>query len=159
MLGVVHVTRNDEGSFDYVYEEDVTEVTFTVDGDKISLDDTYGDFSSYDCRGLGVVWDDDLTWIGYMDFNSVYTLFTDEVTTIPEGTTLEDWSMTWVGDNGREGKMVKGAIVGNDVYIQDFSEYASRGRDQGAQSAMAWSSSPASSTSVWDRACSSTWMA
>jgi len=126
-LAMIKMGTDEDGNLTYGKDETVTEATYTIDGDQISLDNSYGDFSTYECYGLGLVWSDDDSWTGYLDFSSVYTLFTDEAVTIPDGTELEDWSMTWVGDNGREGKMVKGAIVGDDVYVQGFSQYVPDG--------------------------------
>jgi len=134
MTGMVKMSTDEEGNLSYGYDDSVTEVTYTVDGDKISIDNTYGDFSTYECYGLALIWTDDLSWTGYMDWDSEYNLFTDEVVAIPDGVELEDWSMTWAGEKGREGKMVLGAIDGNDVYVKGFSEYVPDGVIKGTLS-------------------------
>jgi len=117
----VKTSLTDEGSLSTTIDDSVTEATYTINGDVISLNNTSGDFDTYECSGLGLIWDDDRSWSGYLDWNSVYTLFTDTPVALPDGVTLEDFSMTYNEDGGRGGKMIKGAIVGNDVYFTNFS--------------------------------------
>ena len=53
------------------------EVTYTIDGNTITMNDTYGDMNAdwpTEFRGLAGIWSDDLTFSGRMDWNSVYTL-------------------------------------------------------------------------------------
>ena len=53
------------------------EVTYTIDGNTITMNDTYGDMNATfpsDFRGLAGMWSDDLTFSGRMDWNTVYTL-------------------------------------------------------------------------------------
>lgn len=102
---------------------DIHEVTFTIGDDgTISLNGSSGDVFNFECSGLGLIYDDDFTWAGYVDWESVYTPFDATPVELPEGAVLEDFSMKYVDSNGSPaGKMVKVAMVDNDVYVQGFS--------------------------------------
>ena len=125
----VDVTVGDDGYIVATPNHDITEATFTIGDDgTISLNGSSGDVDAFECSGLGLIYDDDLTWAGYADWESVYTPFAGTPVTLPDGAVLEDFSMKYVGADGNEtGKMVKVAQVDNDIYVQGFSSYVPDG--------------------------------
>ncbi len=102
---------------------DITEVTYTIGDDgTITLNGSTGDVDTFTGSGLGLIYDDDLTWAGYLDWESAYTPFTDTPVALPEGAVLEDYSMSYEDSYGNAGgKMVKVAQVDNDIYVQGMS--------------------------------------
>ena len=65
-----------DGYIDAVVDERATEITYTIDGNTISLNDSYGDMSigfPAEYRGPAYIWTDDDSFSGYMDWNTVYT--------------------------------------------------------------------------------------
>ncbi len=123
MTAWVDVTVDESGNIVATPNPDVTEATFTIGADgTISLDRSYGDVNAFTGSGIGLIYDDDLSWGGYVDWESVYTPFSDTPVALPEGAVLEDYSMSYVdsyGNNG--GQMVKVAMMDNDVYVQGMS--------------------------------------
>lgn len=51
----------------YLYNNREVQVTYVIDGDKVSLQGTSAD------RILGLVWSNDKSWCGYGDYETVYT--------------------------------------------------------------------------------------
>ena len=119
----VDVTVDESGNIAAVPNPDITEVTFTIGEDgTISLNGSTGDVNAFQGSGLGLIYDDDHTWAGYVDWESVYTPFDATPVTLPEGAVLEDYSMSYTDSQGNVGgKMVKVATMGNDIYVQGFS--------------------------------------
>ena len=119
----VDITVDDDGYIIATVNDDIQEVTYTIGDDgTISLNGSSGDVDAFVCSGLGLIYDDDFTWAGYTDWESVYTPFDGTPVTLPEGAVLEDFSIFYVGSDGNNhGKMVKVAMVDNDVYIQGLS--------------------------------------
>lgn len=129
MLAWVDVTTDADGYVVAVPNLDINEVTFTIGDDgTISLNGSTGDAENFECSGLGLIYDDDHSWAGYADWESVYTPFTDTPVTLPDDAVLEDYSMFYADANGNTiGKMVKVAMMDNDVYVQGFSSYVPDG--------------------------------
>ena len=125
----VDITVDDDGYVVATPNYDITEATFTIGDDgTISLNGSSGDVETFECSGLGLIYDDDFTWAGYADWESVYTPFNETPVTLPDGADLEDFSMKYEDANGNEaGKMVKVAQVDNDIYVQGFSSYVPDG--------------------------------
>ena len=98
--------------------------TFTVDGDVISLqgsnEDTY----------IGIFWDDDNSFSGYGDYESVYTLDADYAPTpqvlveLPSGVEAETWYTEGTNSTSSANTDFEGtaqvAFDGNDVYLSGF---------------------------------------
>lgn len=61
---------NGEG---YVNDNSVTEVTYTINGNVLTMDNTSFDEVSYNMTGLTTIWDDDLTWGNYLEALTVLT--------------------------------------------------------------------------------------
>lgn len=92
------------------------DITFSVEGDKISL---VGSSSS---KIIGIFWDDDDAFQGFGDYNTVWTLNdsyippSKNLITLPEGVLPEDWYA--VGDGSATvPSNVKVAFDGSDVYV------------------------------------------
>ena len=119
----VDVAMDENGNIKAVPNLDIHEATFTIGDDgTISLNGSNGDVNSFIGSGIGLIYDDDLTWAGYLDWESEYTPFTDTPVALPEGAVLEDYSMSYEDSYGNAGgKMVKVAMMGNDVYVQGMS--------------------------------------
>ena len=125
----IDVTVDDSGNVVATVNPAVEEVTFTIGDDgTISLDGSSGDVNAFTGSGVGLIYDDDLTWAGYVDWETVYTPFTDTPVALPDGAVLEDYSMAYVDGYGMEGgKMVKVAMMDNDVYVQGMSSNVPNG--------------------------------
>ena len=64
---------------------------------------------------IGLMYDDDLSWAGYGDWNIAMTAVTDELVEAPAGLTTEQYALT---ANGYEGSLVQVGFNGDDVYVQ-----------------------------------------
>ena len=129
MTAWVDVSVDDNGNIVAVYNQDIQEATFTIGDDgTISLVGSSGDVENFECSGIGLIYDDDLTWAAYADWESVYTPFDETPVELPDGIEMEDFSMSYVDDYGNaSGKMVKVGMMNNAVYVQGFSDYAPEG--------------------------------
>ena len=88
-------------------DEDVTEVTFTVTGNAIKMNDTYGDRYAElptQMRGLCAVWSDDMSFSGYISWNTVFVKL-DLTPVVPADPSLDPAdtgvSEAWI-DGGNE---------------------------------------------------------
>lgn len=105
----------------YVEETGWTEVagdiTLTVDGNTISLDDTDED------HPVAAFWTDDNSFSGYGDYETVFSYDPDyeapQPIVLPDGATVETWyqDQVVVGSQGDEDGFAKVAFVGDDVYL------------------------------------------
>ena len=136
MTAWVDVTVDGNGNLQQSVNSDIHQAIFTLHDDgTISLNGSSGDVETFECSGLGLIYDDDLSWAGYADWESVYTPFDGTPVELPDGAVLEDFSMSYVDSYGSaSGKMVKVAMMGNDVYVQGFSSYAPDGVMKGTLS-------------------------
>lgn len=125
----IDIAINESGNISATVNPDIKQVTFTIGDDgTISLNDSRGDVDAFECSGLGLIYDDDLSWTGYADWESVYTPFDATPVQLPDGAVLEDFSMSYEDYSGNAGgKMVKVAMMDNDVYVQGVSTYAPEG--------------------------------
>lgn len=105
----------------YVEETGWTEVagdiTLTVDGNTISLDDTDED------HPVAAFWTDNDAFSGYGDYETVFSYDPDYVApqpiVLPDGATVETWyqDQVVVGSSGDDDGFAKVAFVGDDVYL------------------------------------------
>lgn len=123
MIAWIDVTTDADGYIVATANPDINEATFTIGDDgTISLNGSTGDVDTFEGGGIGLIYDDDLSWAGYVDWESTYTPFTKTPVELPDGAVLEDYSMAYLDANGNAGgKMAKVAMMGNDVYVQGFS--------------------------------------
>ncbi len=123
MTAWVDVTVDEDGYIVATPNLDIQEVTFTISDDgTISLDGSSGNVDTFEGSGIGLIYDDDLSWAGYVDWGSVYTPFEATPVELPDGASLEDFSMSYVDSYGNaSGEMVKVAMMDNNVYVQGFS--------------------------------------
>lgn len=130
----VDVTVDESGNLNAVPNLDIHEVTFTIGDDgTISLNGSSGDVDNFTGSGLGLIYDDDLTWAAYLDWESVYTPFDGTPVELPDGIEMEDFSMSYVDSYGNaSGKMVKVGMMNNDVYVQGFSSLVTDGVMKGS---------------------------
>lgn len=118
-------------SSDNSYARGTGDITFTIDGNTISLE------GSSESNIIGVFWDDDNTWQGYGDYETVWTLDegytppSTDLVVLPEGATVQTWYRDQVnasssGETAVSGTDVSVAFVDNEVYIsgifEDFPE-------------------------------------
>ena len=112
-LYIAKTAYDDENGF----AEVAGDITLTVDGNTISLDDTDED------HPVAAFWTDDNTFSGYGDYETVFSYDPDYVAPqpieLPDGATVETWyqSQTLVGSQGDDDGFAKVAFVGNDVYL------------------------------------------
>lgn len=121
-LAVVDV---DLSSGDGHYDASATDVTFTIDGNTISMNGTSA------THILGVVWARDKGWLGFGDFNTVWTLkeTQDELITPPAGLQTSVYpfkASEYIGNEGSGSDYSADLNVGfdgDDVYIQGLDKY------------------------------------
>ena len=98
-------TSDTTSTIEHYYFDDVEEITYTIDGNTITLDncveevDEDGNFVY--CEGLSAVWNDDLSWQGFLDWNTVYTQY-EVAAAVPANPTADEWS-----DSGNENGYTK----------------------------------------------------
>ena len=95
---------DEEGYVHYVNDDNVTEVTFTINGPTITLDNTTCDEDAFAMTGFTAIWDDDLSWQGYMDAETVWqeqlSIDVNNLAVEPGSTTAD---VTWDVDEDAEG--------------------------------------------------------
>ena len=105
--------------------QDVTEATYTINGNTITLDNTVGDMeaafpNNYVATGLGVVYDTDLVFCA-MDFGTVYNEFVLQPAVPADPVLYED---SWFDDGTEDGyscldfKIVPEDVDGNFIDLQ-----------------------------------------
>lgn len=93
------------------------DITLTVDGNTISLDDTDED------HPVAAFWTDNDAFSGYGDYETVFSYDPDYVApqpiVLPDGATVETWyqDQVVVGSSGDDDGFAKVAFVGDDVYL------------------------------------------
>lgn len=97
-------------------------VTFTIDGDAISM------LESDEYNFMGIFWDDDNSFSGYGDFQTVWTYDAEyvpastELVTPPDGLETSQLYLVGYTYSGEEATKVKTVVnvgfAGNDVYLQ-----------------------------------------
>lgn len=98
---------------DYVIDENVAEVTFTVDGDRITLDGC----NAYTIYGL--IYTDDYKWSGFGDYRAVYEPAPVSTIAMPEGVEQEPWVLLYTNMYGTEmGQMVSVAFDDDRMYVR-----------------------------------------
>ncbi len=98
------------------------DITFTVDDEAgtITLDGSNED------KIIAIFWDDDNSWSGYGDYNSVWTLNTEyepastDPIVLPDGAEVQNWYAEGTG-SAAVPTDVKVAFVGNEVYISGLT--------------------------------------
>lgn len=98
---------------DYVIDENIAEVTFTIDGDCIRLDDC----NAYTIYGL--IYTDDYKWSGFGDYRVTYQPVPVSTTAMPEGVEQEPWVLLYTDMYGTQmGQMVSVAFTDHQLYVQ-----------------------------------------
>ena len=103
-------------------EKEAGDIVFTIDGDVITLE------GSNEYHFVGVYWDDDETFSGSADFETVWTLDptyeppTTDLVELPEGAEVATWynqgyTLSSSGASKYKNQNAKVAFVGNDVYV------------------------------------------
>ena len=109
------------------YERGTGDITFTVDGNTISLNGT--DAGE---RIIGIFWDDDNSWQGYGDYETVWTLDEDytpaptELVELPAGAEVLTWynNGTDYPNAKKYSSTAQVAFVGDEVYVSGiFTEF------------------------------------
>ena len=119
-LYIAKTAYDDENGF----AEVAGDITLTVDGNTISLDDTDED------HPVAAFWTDDNTFSGYGDYETVFSYDPDYVAPtlveLPEGAVVETWNnnATQVTSSGNTPveTSAKIAFVGDDVYLSGIFE-------------------------------------
>lgn len=107
----------DEASDDFVIDETAVAISYTIDGDEIRLNGTDEDHI------LGLAYDDDDSWSGFGDYESVYKPFTDEPNEFPWIETTQ-YVMTGVDGNGNNVKYkTELGIDGTEAWLKGFNKY------------------------------------
>lgn len=101
----------------YDIDESVAELTFTIEGDCITLDDCDGEAI------YGVIYTDDYTWTGFGDYNTTYTPAPEASLTLPDGIEPELWALSYTDHEGNYGgRLLNVAIQGDHFYVSNLSD-------------------------------------
>lgn len=107
--------------------------TFAIDGDVLTLQGTQGfETATGDAYFMGALWDDDNTFVGYGDAESVLTYDpnyeepTTDLVVVPATAEVYDWylnggSVSSAAVTPVVNKKIKVAVDGTDIYVQGFS--------------------------------------
>lgn len=130
------ITTDAAADVSYRIDEDVTEVVYAIDGDKISCLGTSGLASSdsYAATGLSAYWSDDDSWTGFIECNTVLTetapvAAPQVIAELPEGCEVStyaykggcvygDWTDGWATCNTR-GKIDVAFAEDGVVYLRN----------------------------------------
>ena len=106
---------------DYYNLIDTDILTYTIDGDKITMDldyipqqDPWGGWE-YPYYILGLVTDEGI-WMSEGEAAQTWTSFAGELNEVPDGVTFEPWAMTYEAG----GQFVDVAVDGSDVYLRNL---------------------------------------
>ena len=96
------------------------DITLTIDGNAIYLDNTDAD------NPIAAFWTDDLSFSGYADYETVFSYDPEyvapQLVELPEGAEVQEWYA--VGEGTQDvPRNIKVAFVDNDVYIANLSSY------------------------------------
>lgn len=123
-LSFVNITRNDDGQVektsDVVKDTENLVATYTIDGTTITLNGTDAN------HALAAVWDDDNTWTGRGDYNSVYTeTVLEDLVTPPSGIEPVQYYYTGTYYTGSSSVKLNTTVnvvkSGNEIYIQGLA--------------------------------------
>lgn len=104
----------------FVYDSSFTEVTFSVSADgSLTLDPLSDEiiYEGYPSACYGLIYDDDLTWTGYGDYDTRYVPFTSDVTTIPAHLTPSKWAYMYNDGTNDLAEDVMVALDGDRIYV------------------------------------------
>lgn len=107
-------------TLNFVYDSSFTEVTFSVGADgSLTLDPLSDEviYEGYPSACYGLIYDDDLTWTGYGDYDTRYVPFTSDVTTIPDNLQASKWAYMYNDGTNDLAEDVMVAIDGNRMYV------------------------------------------
>lgn len=123
---ILHDDDYDEDYITYIPTED-TEVTYTIAADGTISMDAIAELDENENATLilGLVDSyDNYTWSQFGDYNSVYTPFHDEITTMPLGVEHERWAMLFNDGEYSNAIDVEVGIQGDKMYIIGISSWA-----------------------------------
>ncbi len=110
----LHYNRQKK-SFDI--DESVAQVTFTIDGDVLTLDDCDGEAI------YGVIYTDDYTWTGFGDYDVTYSPAPTSSLILPDGVEPELWALTFTDHQGNyDGRMLNVVIQDNKFYMSNLTD-------------------------------------
>lgn len=114
MTAIGKYEESADGGWYYV-DPSYTEVTYTLDGETLTLNGTSEDVF------YGIYWTDDKSWQGYGEWNTVLTEYVPDYTLVtpPDGLTTTDMPLSGMDADGNDvtGK-AKVGIDGTDIYFQ-----------------------------------------
>ena len=109
----------------YYLDTETSEVVFTIsaDGNTITMDalsaaSTQGDYPS---AMYALVYDDDYTFVGYADYESIYTPYDMTYPTLPSGIEPEQWTFTYSNAQPGEYEVLPAVRQGDKVYLAGLS--------------------------------------
>lgn len=111
---------NVKGAINEYSVETTGNMTFTIDGDKITLNGTSGNKEETVYDGLGLVYTDayEGEWSYYLDYETVLNYVAELPVTPPAGLKTEMYSM----ENQNYGHLLRLGFYGSDVYVQHATE-------------------------------------
>lgn len=109
-------------------------ITFTVDGNTLTLNDTGVWDQTADVYFIGGLWDDDNSFSGYGDgatvltYDEGYVPPSTDLVVLPDGATVENWylngtNVTSSAQTAINNRAAKFAKVGNDIYVAVSEEF------------------------------------
>lgn len=119
------VKYNEEEGGQYFIDDSVKEITFTVtDGGNTITMDALGpvdEIDGYPTAMYALVYDDDLTFVGYGDYASVYTPYNMTYATLPADKPQQTWRFTYSNAQEGEYENMPAVVDKNQVYLAGFS--------------------------------------
>lgn len=119
------LSYDDWNGAQYYIADTMDEVTFSVspDGSTITMDDLQGPESQggYPGAMYALVYTDDNSFVGYADYESVYTPYDMSYTTIPDGLATEQWEFTYSNAQPGEVEQLPVARDADRLYIAGLS--------------------------------------
>lgn len=103
--------------------DEASEVTYTIHEDgsiSLDLESEIAD-NGFATRVFGLLYTDDQSWAGFADYNTCYTLFTDEIQTLPEGLQTAPWAYLYNDGSFTSAQLIEACIDGADIYLKGLS--------------------------------------
>lgn len=106
----------------FIHDPSAAVVSYRIDGDKVSIEGTSRD------RLLGLVWSSDRSWLGFGDYETVYTIYDlPTPVTPPASMTVKSYPLSAIEYMNEQDAVfsteVNVGFDGDDVYIQGFDKF------------------------------------
>lgn len=119
------LSYDEQNGAQYYIADLMQEITFSIspDGSTISMDSLDGpeDQGGFPGAMYALIYTDDFSFVGYADYESVYSPYNMGITTIPEGLKQEPWTFTYSNAREGESEQLPVAQEGDKLYVAGLS--------------------------------------